>query len=295
MECFPAPEFRLQDVSMKHPLAYDILMTGAGGRLAGRFGGGLGAGKSELSIVTVSRGKAGDVQWRPGDSIDALPRCDTIIALWGVTSGDPASLEANSTLAETAHDMATRLGARRVLHMSSAGVYGPGTNMTEDTALPRPVTLYGRAKLHMEQRVAQLAATSPVAHCCLRLANVVGADSLAPALNGDQPAELDRFPDGGSPVRSYIAPGMLARVLAGLASLPPDRLPSVLNVAARQPVAMADLLQAAGRYVTWRDAPPDAVQSVTLNVNLLSQTLPQVDLVADAPAMVSDLKRTQAA
>lgn len=269
-------------------------MTGAGGRLAGRFGCGLGAGKSELSIVKVSRGTAGNVQWRHGDPIDALPRCDTIIALWGVTSGGPAALDANSTLAETAHDMANQLGARRVFHMSSAGVYGPGTNMTEDTARPRPVTQYGRAKLEMEQRVAQLATTSPVAHCCLRLANVVGADSLAPALKGDRPAQLDRFPDGGSPVRSYIAPGMLARVLAALAALPPDRLPSVLNVAARHPVAMADLLEAAGRDVTWRDAPHDAVQSVTLNVNLLSRTLPQVDLDADAPAMISDLKRTQA-
>ncbi len=227
--------------------------------------------------------------------MDALPRCDTIIALWGITSGSPAALNTNITLAETAHDMATRLGARRVFHMSSAGVYGPGRNMTEDGTRPRPITPYGRAKLRMEHRVAQLAASSRVAHCCLRLANVVGADSLAPALDGTRPAMLDRFADGSGPVRSYIAPGMLARVLAGLAIVPPDQLPNVLNVAARDPVEMADLLHAAGRQITWRDAPRDAVHRVTLDVRRLSRVLPLVDLTTNAAAMIADHKKTQAA
>lgn len=279
---------------MKHRLACDILLTGAGGRLAERLGPVWGAGGSALTTVTVSRGHAGDIRWSPGDPIDVLPRCDTIIALWGITAGDPVALNGNIRLAETAHDLALWLGARRVLHMSSAGIYGPGSNMSETTAQPRPATHYGHAKLRMEQRVEQLATNSPVAHCCLRLANVVGADSLAAALTGQNLAQLDRFPDGGGPVRSYIAPGMLARVLAGLAALPPDRLPSVVNVAARHPVAMANLLQAAGRKISWRDAPAEAVQTVTLDVTRLSSALPDVALDADAVAMIKDLKKTQA-
>jgi len=223
-----------------------------------------------------------------------LPRCDTIIALWGITAGDPAALAGNSRLAETAHDLAIRLGARRVLHMSSAGVYGPGIDMTEDATKPRPVTQYGLAKLQMEHRVAQLARKGPVAHCCLRLANVVGADSLSAALTGHNTAHLDRFPDGHGPVRSYIAPRMLTRVLAGLAALPPDHLPTILNVAARTPVGMADLLHAAGRMISWRDAPTEAVQTVTLDVTRLAGLLPAVGLDADATAMIEDLTTTQA-
>lgn len=291
---FHLPESRSQDVRMKHLLACDILLTGSGGRLAGRLRPVWGAGDTALTTVNVSRGHAGDIRWCPGDPIDALPRCDTIIALWGVTAGDTVALNGNRHLADTAHDLALWLGARRVLHMSSAGVYGPGSNMSETTAQPRPATQYGHAKLHMEQRIAQRAKNSPVAHCCLRLANVVGADSLAAALTAYGPVELDKFPDGGGPVRSYIAPRMLARVLTGLAALPPDRLPKVVNVAARHPVAMADLLQAAGRTISWRNAPAKAVQTVTLDVTRLSSVLPDVALDADAAAMIEDLRMTQA-
>ena len=279
---------------MKHKFTRDILVTGAGGRLAQRLVQAWRADPADASIVTVSREHAGDIRWSPGDTMDVLPHCDTIIALWGVTSGNAATLEANSRLAETAHDLAIRLGARRVLHMSSAGVYGPGQDMTESATLPKPVTQYGQSKLRMEQRVAQLADRGAMAHCCLRLANVVGADSLAPALNGDRPACLDRFSNGQGPARSYIAPTMLMRVLDGLSALPPDKLPSVVNVAAQRPVAMADLLSAAGRQISWREAPQEAVQTVTLDVSRLASILPEVVLETDAKAMIDDFKRTNA-
>lgn len=235
----------------------------------------------------VSRSACADSQWSPGQVTETLPRCDTLIALWGVTAGPPEALALNSALAVTAHDLAKDLGAMRVLHLSSAGVYGPGTGLSEAT-VPNPVTDYGHAKLRMENRIAALPAIDGITHCCLRLANVVGADSLAPGLNGTEPIELDRFPDGYGPRRSYIAPGMLAQVLTGLAALPRHALPHVLNVAARGPVSMADLVRSAGRRIVWRPAPEHAVQAVTVDISQLAGLLPRVPIEADADRMIAD-------
>ena len=63
----------------------------------------------------------------------------------------------------------------------------------------------------------------------------VGADSLAPGLTGDAPVRLDRFADGGGPVRSYIAAGDLLRVFIKAGRPAPRKLPPVLNVAAPCP------------------------------------------------------------
>lgn len=242
----------------------------------------------------VSRSACAESRWSPGQVTQTLPRCDTLIALWGVTSGPPEALALNSALAVTAHDLAKDLGATRVLHLSSAGIYGPGTGLTE-ASTPNPVAEYGLAKLRMEDRIAALPATDGITHCCLRLANVVGADSLAPGLSGTEPIELDRFPDGHGPRRSYIAPGMLTQVLTGLAALPLQALPRVLNVAARSPVNMEDLVRAAGRRIAWRSAPDHAVQTVTIDTSQLACLLPRVPIDADADRMIADWKMPEGA
>jgi len=99
---------------------------------------------------------------------------------------------------------------------------------------------------------------------------------------------LDRFADGTGPRRSYIAPGDLARVLAGLARLAPDTLPDTLNIAAPAPVAMEDLARAAGCPVTWRAAPPEAQAEVSLDVNRLAQLLPGAVRHVTPGQMVAD-------
>jgi len=85
---------------------------------------------------------------------------------------------------------------------------------------------------------------------------------------------LDRFADGTGPRRSYIAPGDLARVLAGLARLAMDDLPDLLNIAAPAPVAMEDLAGAADCPIIWRVAPPEAQAEVSLDTNRLARLLP---------------------
>ncbi|MEO0372327.1 MAG: NAD-dependent epimerase/dehydratase family protein, partial [Pseudomonadota bacterium] len=127
-----------------------MLITGAGGKL-GRL---LRAARRALpdlhhDYVFQSRGSGADVQWSPGDSLAPLPRCTAVIALWGATSGDEAALAQNSLLVAQSRDLAQALRATRLMHLSSAAVYGPGQNMNEDHAT-NPQNNYGKSKLEME-------------------------------------------------------------------------------------------------------------------------------------------------
>lgn len=227
------------------------------------------------------------VRWAPGDDPAVLPACDTVIALWGQTSGEAPALDVNVTLAGQSRDVARACGASRVLHLSSAAVYGPASAASEVTP-PAPVNAYGQSKLAMETAVAGFDDLG-LRHVCLRLANVVGADSLAPVLTGSATARLDRFSDGNGPLRSYIGAADLADVLAALSRLPAAQLPALLNVAAHRPVAMQDLITASGKDITWRNASPDAVQEVTMDCSLLRRLLPHVTPQSDPVALVKML------
>lgn len=265
-----------------------ILVTGASGKV-GRLLRLAWQRQSQGDVVWLSRKAPADIVWAPDTPLPQLPNCGTVIALWGRTTGTPVELSVNETLVAQAQRVALACGAERVLHFSSAAVYGPGTNLGEASP-PQPTNAYGIAKCMMEAAVRALPASSP-RHCCLRLANIVGADSLAPALRpSDVPATLDRFADGGGPVRSYVSPSDLARVLAGLARVSPDTLPVCLNVTAPKPVAMADLLHAAGRSIRWREAGPDATQTVTLDGGRLVQLLRFRYLNTDAERMLDDFQ-----
>lgn len=265
-----------------------ILVTGANGRLGGLLRNAW-AGQTGLPFRQVFAARRGPADIRLGDGAASLPACETVVALWGRTSGSSLELAQNADLAEAARSLARQCGAHRVIHFSSAAVYGPGQSMDE-TRPPAPVNAYGLAKLAMEDRIAQFPADD-ITHCCLRLANVVGADSLAPALAGPGPVTLDRFENGHGPLRSYICPGDLAAVLAALCALPPTSLPAVLNVAAPEPVGMDDLARAAGRDIHWRAPPASAVRTVTLNTARLAALLPGLALRKSAPEMIADWRR----
>ncbi|SFM79791.1 NAD-dependent epimerase/dehydratase family protein [Shimia aestuarii] len=204
-----------------------------------------------------------DVVWQPGNP--APCDADAVLALWGVVPGG-GDLDDNTTLARAAMALGRESGAARVLQCSSSAVYGPGARLSEDTPCA-PANAYGAAKLAMEAVISKETGKTGPPACALRLANVVGADSLFDALSSEAPMVIDRFADGQGPLRSYATPSGIWRAVETL--LQAETLPGVINVATPAPVGMDALARAAGRKFDWRDAPEGALAEVALETGLL--------------------------
>ncbi|SFD66804.1 NAD-dependent epimerase/dehydratase family protein [Roseivivax sediminis] len=266
-----------------------ILLLGATGKvgrlLRAAWPGAVGA---RARLEPVGRSGADLHLWAPGAPTDRLPRPDAIAALWGVTPGPGRDLDENLRLALAAQALGDALGARMVLHASSAAVYRPGPVPLREDPAPDPQTAYGAAKAAMEAALAEARGPRAVA---LRIGNVAGADSLFAALSDDTPLTLDRFADGAGPARSYIAPSDLARVLAALAMAEPGTLPPALNVAAPEATGMDDIARAAGRPITWRPAPPGAAARVALETGRLARICRLGPAAAEPDHLVADWRR----
>lgn len=208
-----------------------------------------------------------------------------ILCLAGVIPGRGGDVRDNARLACAAVQAAAGTGAR-VLLTSSAAVYGDRAGVLRETDMSAPASAYGRAKAEMEACAGDLGARLGVPVCALRIGNVAGLDA---ALGGWRPGfALDRFPDGRTPVRSYIGPVELARILATLCTA--TDLPGVLNVAAPGPVEMGMLLDIAGLAWSPRPAPAGATAEVCLSTDRLAR---HADLAApgDLARMVAEYRR----
>lgn len=198
---------------------------------------------------------------------------DLVISLAGTVPGK-GELSLNIDLGLAAVNCAISLKARRVMLSSSAAVYGPSTEPLSEEITARPQSLYGLAKLEMEDRALKLAQRHGLQATMLRIGNVAGADAL---LNQHgKHRYLDRFVSGYGPVRSYIGPQSLSLVLTSLmrCAISGISLPERLNVALRGGIAMADLCEAAGLKVTWQSAPTAALETVVLDVTQLADLVP---------------------
>ena len=309
----------MTDPSPPAPLRPDRprwLATGGSGRV-GRMVRRAWAEAPPAATLLMPQRRAGDVPgglvWDPlaGDLPEGVGPVDTLIALAGITPASGQPLELNTALAVATLTAARRHGIGRVLLTSSSAVYGAPAGdapLSEDSPL-RPLNPYGAAKLAMEAACAPFR-DAGVEVCCLRIGNVAGADALllnAATARPDQPIRLDRFagaaaetdPDGPGPIRSYLGPATLARVLAGLAAAP-GPLPAALNVALPHPVGMADLAEAAELPWLWQPAPAGALRRLTLDVGRLARlyrfTPAEGGLPApEAPAADPDPTRPRAA
>jgi len=237
------------------------------------------------------------------------PQFESVLALWGVTSGDAAALAGNTALALRAVDIARAVGAARLFHASSSAIYSAvassaplpeeavrvgfpegrvhGVHQQGEARAGLPDTApaggYGAAKYAMEAAIATSARQDPVPQqIILRFANLAGGDSLFAALNRRAAAAavpqmtLDQFENGRGPLRSYIAPVDLAHVMEALLNAPGDSLPAVINCAAGGAIAMEDIARAAGAQVQWRPAPKGAVPCVALDLTRLARLAPDV-------------------
>ena len=217
------------------------------------------------------------VLWRPGDPPPSgMPKIDAILALWGVTPGPGRDLAENSRLAIAAMELGAALGAERVLHCSSAAVYEPGPDPLDETRAGGAINAYGAAKLEMEAAVAGWVGAHPEGPgaCSMRIANVVGADSLfAGIARGDGTITLDRFADDAGPWRSYVTIPALARVAGALVTCQAGDVPDIVNVALPGPYAMEALARAAGCRIDWCEAGPSAAPMVNLSTARLDRLI----------------------
>lgn len=223
------------------------------------------------------------IAWVPGQAVP--PRhFQTMIVLAGVVPGN-GDLADNSRIAEACLSAAQAAGIGQVLIASSSAVYGSGGSapFRECDGL-NPVNDYGRAKVEMEA-ICDSFRSAGMQVCALRIGNVAGADALLLNAATGQTVRIDQFADGAGPQRSYIGPQTMARVLAGLVG---RDLPEVLNLAAPQPVAMADLAQAAGADWAWQPAPQTACQTITLDCSQLSGLHAFTAADSTAQAMVAE-------
>lgn len=234
---------------------------------------------------------AWDLADGPGPLLDLAARAgvpSALVVLAGVTPATGPDMGANVDIARAAMAAAQAAGVGRVLLTSTAAVYGGVKRGVADPPWQErepvvPANAYGAAKLAMEGAAAPFR-DAGLQVCALRIGNVAGADALL--LNAPGPVVLHRFADGGGPMRSYIGPATLARVLVALCD-PGLALPPVLNLGAPRPVAMLDLARAAGFRWSWAPAPPEAVQWQVLDLCALARLVPIADSEADPGALVA--------
>lgn len=275
--------------------APNVLVVGAGGavgRLLARPWAAMGAPVILTSRAGLQAAGLAAVRWTPGTPLPALPPIAAMIVLAGTTPRSGGDLALSPAIARACRAAAQGLGVGRVLHASTAAVYGFRTAAPLEAAwsedeVPQPGTDYGRARLLAEG----VWADSPIPATALRIGNVAGADALLagrlppPAA----PVALDTFADGATPMRSYIGPQTLARVLMALAQHP-GPLPPVLNIAAPQPVSMGDLARAAGLRWHPRPRPEAPDRALVLDTTLLQGLVPLPACGAEPGAIVAEAR-----
>ena len=253
--------------------ARPVLVLGSGGRLGRLL---RAVWPDDVPVIWQSRwAEQGMVECEfmtaPSGLRSLMSQVGAVICLAGVTddfarrTGAPYS--DNSDIALACLKAASDSGCHRVFLLSSAAVYGRATGVLRETDTCDPVSPYGEAKRAMERTALRFAATEPLEVCCLRLGNVAGADA---ALGNWKPgAEMDVFVSGKTPQRSYVGAQSLARILVALVRA--KHVPQTLNVAAPVPIAMGDLLDAAGCAWKSRPAPISAIERVHLDTSLLQK------------------------
>lgn len=267
----------------------DILILGAGGKV-GRLMRALWPAGGPATLWQ-SRGMSatpGWVGWAPGHP---LPRAPIVVLMAGVTQGSPEALAANTRIGLAVAEAARAAGTAHLLLFSTMALYGrtPDRDATEDSRPDRP-NAYGQSKLAMEQAMARALAGSGTGLTALRIGNVAGADLLGDRVARRLAITLDRFPHGRGPVRSYAGPGLLVRVVRGLAAraLAGEPLPEVLNVAGQAPVGMDDLMRAAGLPFDWAQAGPQAVARIAMDCTRLAALVPPVPEAETAAGLAAE-------
>jgi nucleoside-diphosphate-sugar epimerase len=227
-----------------------ILLTGATGFIGSKVLRRLLEARNtgnDLTVLAMGR-SAGvpGVVWRRADLAEPASLrgvahgVDVLVHLAARVSGDGAACEAVNHLGTAALVAeAQRAGVRRIVHLSTAAVYGPGPHrgITVNEIQPAPVSVASRTRLAGEKAV--LAAGGTV----LRPGLVTGTGDrwVIPALAD----LLQRVParwDGGRGLMSMVDASDLARLIVALALTPEPTPAGVHHASHPTPVRNADLM-----------------------------------------------------
>ena len=286
-------------------LARSLVVMGASGRVGRLVGAGWAADPPDGLTIREQRRSGGAVPWQLSDGAAALAlaigRADVVLVLSGVTPAPGAEYGRNSALALAAMQAAALAGVGHVIVASSAAVYDPaGGAVLDEAAATGPLSDYGHAKLAMERACLEWQSDhARPGLTLLRIGNVAGTDLFfrkLVAATAAEPLQLDQFGDGSGPVRSYIGPATLARVLACLCRCAAlgDALPALVNIGAPGGgVDMADFapaLAALGHPVPMVRvaAPATALPALRLNVSRLQSLCPMPPEAGLASTMVAE-------
>ncbi len=240
----------------------------------------------------------------PGRLAELCAGADVVLNFAGVVPayaervGDQVEFADNSRLALAVLQAARQAGVGHVFLLSSAAVYGPADHAQSEETVLAPPGAYGRAKAEMETSALiwqQASSFEMPGVSILRLGNIVGVDALIGQAKGG-PVMLDRFADGQTPLRSYIGPTTLTRVLVQLMgqAAAGQVLPPCLNIAASAPVYMHDLCQAAGLDWLPRPAPKTAIARLVLDTARLQQLYDFSAEDSTAAEMIAQWQRVEA-
>ena len=216
---------------------------------------------------------------------------DVVMLFAGATPATGQDLDLNIRLAAATLAVAAD---KPIFLASSAAVYGKPQGICREEDQVSPLSVYGKSKLAMERFGQQ----HPGRVINLRIGNVVGADTIfgnAAFSNPKRVVQLDRFADGRTPLRSYVGPHLLARILLRLVTLEylTGDLPSVLNIAAPKPVEMGHLLDADARDWCARTPDDNAIAQVVLDTSRLEKLFEFTATDSQPDAMVADWHGTQ--
>ncbi len=269
-----------------------LLVTGGDGRV-GRLLRAAWAGQPPQGVVPIwCTRNSGYWQDLLSGPLDPAPARSIVLHLAADLSDGPDASARSAAMAATVATAARQGRAQHILFASTAAVYTPGDRHLDEGSPCNPTTAYGRAKLLSEE--ACRAGAGPVPVTALRIGNVIGAGALIGSVQGSGLIMLDPVPGRpGGPMRSWVAPGELARLLSQLArnAACGAELPDVVNMASPGGWSMGDLLDAAGFpwvYGPWRD---QVLARLTLDTSRLATCCP--GLPAPTPVeMIADLRQT---
>jgi nucleoside-diphosphate-sugar epimerase len=281
-------------MTSRHLQEIPLVVTGADGRV-GRLLQAAWTAQPPKGVVPIwcARNK-GHWQDLLAGPLDPAPNGAIVLHLAADLSDGGDALARSAAMAQSVAHAARQGRARHILFASTAAVYAPADVDLAEGSPCRPMTPYGHAKLLSEMVCRAAAGLVPMT--ALRIGNVLGAGALIGSVQGDGLIRLDPVPGrSGGPMRSWIAPGELARLLCQLSVLAGQGtvLPDVLNLASPGAWTMGDMLDAAG--YPWAYGPDRAqvLPRLTLDTSRLAATC--AGLGAPTPVeMMADLRRTQA-